>query len=55
MTVPATTVLVTPAHDELPNHAPKSVVLPSPVMVVVGNVTVVAVQPPVTLQVTVNV
>ncbi|GAB2710994.1 hypothetical protein GCM10010442_33670 [Kitasatospora kifunensis] len=53
MTVPGTADSVTDAHEELPNHEPKSVVLPSPVSVVVGNVTVVPVQPPVTLQDTV--
>ena len=52
MTVPAATVLVTPGHEDAPNHDPKSVVLPSPVIAVDGNVTVVPLHPPLTLHVT---
>ena len=55
MTSPDATVFVTPAHEEFPSHEPKSVVLPFPVIVVVGMVTVVPSQPPVTLQVTLSV
>jgi hypothetical protein len=55
VTVPLDTVFVTPGHDELPTHDAKSVVLPSPVIAVDGNDTVVPVQPPVALHDTVNV
>ncbi|GAB2746925.1 hypothetical protein GCM10010442_77950 [Kitasatospora kifunensis] len=55
VTTPPDAVFVTPAHDEFPTHAPKSVVLPSPVMLVEGKLTAVPSQPPVTLHDTVNV
>ena len=53
--MPLDTVFVTPGHEELPTHDAKSVVLPSPVIAVDGNDTVVPVQPPVTLHDTVSV
>jgi hypothetical protein len=52
VTTPPATVFVTVEHEEFDTHEPKSLTGPSPVMAVDGNVTVVPLQPPLTLHVT---